>query len=444
MTDIELKEYTKKRDEYLEREKEKVDKFDWLMMKYGSWIRVGCNRSYFKEIDYGLQFMGLQINNDDENIFNDFGFSYFNVLSELPDLSISYPTIEIGNCKTETVNLKTGINNNSCEEEFIGEDIFLEIFDASSNLIHTINKNYVGGISPGELIDINIELEASMFSQNGDVYFVISSSKDSYEDNNSANQLYNRAKVNHNVFYDFENGGFEDFVLNGYYSSGYFYENESYFIAENYFNESPCKNITDQSIPLKIETCLDVSNFAAPQLEFDLIQFQNDIETDPLRLKNSNTIEIKFIEDNKVVQSEIYNEFIEGTQSRKTIEIPAGFNGKMEMNFYLAYSKDFSGDIDEADIALLDNFSIHDIVATENLTKENSYILFPNPSNANLQISGKSNFEYEIFDNNGRNILQGNSLDNKKNIDISSLQNGSYIVKINDAQNVTNMKFIKL
>jgi len=59
MTDIELKEYTKKRDEYLEREKEKVDKFDWLMMKYGSWIRVGCNRSYFKEIDYGLQFMCL-------------------------------------------------------------------------------------------------------------------------------------------------------------------------------------------------------------------------------------------------------------------------------------------------------------------------------------------------------------------------------------------------
>lgn len=60
-----------------------------------------------------------------------------------------------------------------------------------------------------------------------------------------------------------------------------------------------------------------------------------------------------------------------------------------------------------------------------------SISLYPNPANNMIQILGmKNNTSYMINDLSGKTILQGIVENNNNSIDISSLNNGSYIIKV--------------
>lgn len=395
-------------------------------------------------IDYGFQFLSLRIENNDEVLDNNYSYSYFYALSIEPDLAISYPSFEIGDCKSIKTTLSTSFINNSCSENFEGEDISIDIFDTDNNLIHSIEYNNVASIEPGESFYISEDIDANILGLSKELYIVVNTVKDNNEDNNLTYASYQKANLNSSVYYDFDNGGFDDFIAKGTYETGFDYKGESFFIAENYFSEAPCKNILDQYATLTLETCLDVSQFVFPQIEFDLIQFNNDITSDPNLLKNANSIEIKFIDNGQLVSSEILNNFIEGNKSTKTIQIPLGFKGKMEMNFYLAYGREFFAEVEEADIVLIDNFTIHDIVATEDVSNSDKYKIYPNPSNDCLNVEGSGEFEYEIFDINGRIVGKGLSTGQNKKLNLSYFSEGSYILRLNDLKNIQYFKFAKI
>lgn len=78
---------------------------------------------------------------------------------------------------------------------------------------------------------------------------------------------------------------------------------------------------------------------------------------------------------------------------------------------------------------------------------QSDIIIFPNPSNKFITIGNDTNpsgnFEYEVIDITGRIVSIGNSIFNE-NINIESLSNGNYILKINtDSNEVAFKKFIK-
>jgi ASPIC and UnbV/Secretion system C-terminal sorting domain/FG-GAP-like repeat len=74
----------------------------------------------------------------------------------------------------------------------------------------------------------------------------------------------------------------------------------------------------------------------------------------------------------------------------------------------------------------------------------NNLILFPNPTSTVINLSSLNNFlhpEYSVYDVQGRRVMNGSL--NSQSIDVSALANGSYILKVADAQSVKTQKFIK-
>lgn len=68
--------------------------------------------------------------------------------------------------------------------------------------------------------------------------------------------------------------------------------------------------------------------------------------------------------------------------------------------------------------------------------------VFPNPAQSEIHIalSSKENFEIEIMNAIGKSIIKTR---NQKDIDISALSNGVYLIKVFTAEQVTMLKFVK-
>jgi hypothetical protein len=78
------------------------------------------------------------------------------------------------------------------------------------------------------------------------------------------------------------------------------------------------------------------------------------------------------------------------------------------------------------------------------LSKQKDILIYPNPTHKFLNISAPQSFEYQIIDLNSKTICQGVSLNNRKQIDVSRLQPGTYIVKIQSGDKTVIRQFVKL
>lgn len=56
---MESKEFMEKYHEMIQREQPKLNKFDFFLLKYGSWIRIGTNRTYIKKTIDSFRFLVL-------------------------------------------------------------------------------------------------------------------------------------------------------------------------------------------------------------------------------------------------------------------------------------------------------------------------------------------------------------------------------------------------
>lgn len=102
-------------------------------------------------------------------------------------------------------------------------------------------------------------------------------------------------------------------------------------------------------------------------------------------------------------------------------------------------------------VDVITNPNINDtltITEAETLSLQNSMvedlILYPNPTRDVLNLNASYGFEnaiYSVFDMNGRRIM--NSKFNTNTIDVSSLSNGNYILRIMNNGHITSQKFIK-
>ncbi|MFT4600564.1 MAG: hypothetical protein ACI857_000739 [Arenicella sp.] len=86
----------------------------------------------------------------------------------------------------------------------------------------------------------------------------------------------------------------------------------------------------------------------------------------------------------------------------------------------------------------LENFEKKDI---------NHLQVYPNPSNSQIAIAGNStlqNATIEIYDLSGKLVLTETNLSSTPIIDIQSLENGNYILKAIDADQITSTRFVKI
>lgn len=88
----------------------------------------------------------------------------------------------------------------------------------------------------------------------------------------------------------------------------------------------------------------------------------------------------------------------------------------------------------------IDNFEYDYKLSVNEISKKNTVKIYPNPSIENIYVNYEGNFSFiNIVNLQGKTILKSNT----KNIDISGLENGIYIVQIAIENGVLNSKFAK-
>lgn len=73
---------------------------------------------------------------------------------------------------------------------------------------------------------------------------------------------------------------------------------------------------------------------------------------------------------------------------------------------------------------------------------DESIKIYPNPATSQIAIQGFDMIKYEVIDILGRSVLSSNVTE-KNTVDISSINKGTYILKLYNADNVITKKFIK-
>lgn len=88
----------------------------------------------------------------------------------------------------------------------------------------------------------------------------------------------------------------------------------------------------------------------------------------------------------------------------------------------------------------IDNFEYDYKLNVNEIGKNNSVKIYPNPSSENIYVNYEGDFNsINIINLQGKNVLQSNT----KNINISGLENGIYIAQIMTENGVLNTKFVK-
>ena len=88
------------------------------------------------------------------------------------------------------------------------------------------------------------------------------------------------------------------------------------------------------------------------------------------------------------------------------------------------------------------SFIVNEIVLANNDNILNGVIMYPNPASLVLNIENAENSSITVFDLLGRVILSENTISSNKQLNVSSLSNGTYLIKIsNNGQNKID-KFI--
>lgn len=89
------------------------------------------------------------------------------------------------------------------------------------------------------------------------------------------------------------------------------------------------------------------------------------------------------------------------------------------------------------------NFEYFNIIPIKCSGLDNSFVIFPNPAASKITITGNEITKIEIIDILGRIVKQVEPLGNNIEIDISSISNGTFVVKIFETDKISNQKIIK-
>jgi hypothetical protein len=170
---------------------------------------------------------------------------------------------------------------------------------------------------------------------------------------------------------------------------------------------------------------------------------------------------------NGIPQTQIWTELLAGDFPYDRRELGSCgpftfYSGEMqEMDFAFVFGRDFTDPDAYADITMMQQridsirkYFVNDSTpcglgfsSVQQIIQPKPQInIFPNPSlgEINIEISSDStNYQYEIYDILGCNKQIGILKNNQKNIDVSGLANGLYVLRLYQGQEIFSKKFIR-
>ncbi len=89
-----------------------------------------------------------------------------------------------------------------------------------------------------------------------------------------------------------------------------------------------------------------------------------------------------------------------------------------------------------------ENFSVANSPLSLNENDEMAVLIYPNPTSGILTVQTKNTLNITIFDLTGKQVFNTTDVSNGNQIDLSALQTGLYLVKLNDGINESTQKLI--
>ena len=225
------------------------------------------------------------------------------------------------------------------------------------------------------------------------------------------------------------------FVTTGEYADPF---SDLCFYADREFDKSV--GSFSGNVSASIETCVDLSDQATPQVLFDFVEFRNaEFATD-----NSSGLKVLWEDTDGKESSVIIRGQEEGVPIAHAIDLPPNYKGPLEFRFvnhsglvhgsanFLAY-----------DITLFDNLRFNQNVSTETPNAYQSALVYPNPTTERLYVaSGLVEYQMTIYDLSGKEVLSKTKAG--YNVDVASLEDGYYVIVLQSGEKSYRQAFVKM
>jgi Zn-dependent metalloprotease len=407
---------------------------------------------FWKVTDFSGLTINATLNVNDANINNNSSSIHASILKiGAPDLSIFNTTAEqFSSCFKKEVKLSFSVTNTNCspfDEEsikVIASHNGVVLWDSSFVLsIPAAQYKYVELVAKiaEPIFDLSIESSLDTNPSNNSEMGITTKNLISTIDKPYIHDFETQSKINEYILIQtFENKPFLTIDNNSFFAAS-----GSSAITNLLYTCAYPQNIFKSnwaSYFKTLLTCVDYSKYNDTSLGFDVIQYRSDIN-DPY----SSMLEVKWV-GNETGSKVIYEEK-EGDLKHFDLTLPKKFKGEVTFKIYtsIGFIEPQIDNLKTDDFILLDNiqFSTNTVATNDDLAQETITIV-PNPSSDNVTIQANQPIEtILLYDLNGRIIKKETPSKLSTNLDISTLNTGIYVLKINFANgNSMSKKVVKV
>jgi len=354
----------------------------------------------------------------------------------------------IEDCFMFSYNLVYNLKNEGCESIPSGEPIKVKLTDDQGNsrlVDHILSYNMTTGYSSQNIIQLeNAELQSQSFE------LEILYDNDEDDSDNFARSIGRDTIWREGFQADFEVDNIFEYQFNSrptvttdtFSIQEYMGSKMLFFTSLGNPNSTNCPAYFGES---SLNTCIDLTGVLSPKLSFDLALLRND-HAEYASLESS-TITVLWRDMSLNQDQEVINGLPEAMINNLEIDMPSDFIGELIFFFHCRLGDGtLDGSILDKDGILLDNIKINaEPLQTYQEEKEKTVNIYPNPGSQSVLIDTRKLItEIKILDVNGRECLQNSGMD-LTTIDISSLPNGYYLVKLTTIDKITyTSQFVKL
>ncbi|MBK9737777.1 MAG: T9SS type A sorting domain-containing protein [Saprospiraceae bacterium] len=331
------------------------------------------------------------------------------------------------------------------------------IINDGNNIIHSKTLSVTNDIASGQYFyftyDLNLEL--------GVYDVVIECDIDSNNENNGVVLSFEgqTGVIEAPVKYTFDDQSFQEtFNISNDLLDFNKFQSEYYMTSVgNSYEEVPCFDVSSNFelfsysyTTSSAKTCLDLTNFSAPQLAFDLRQYRSAFLSKFDKDSLSATSSVMRVNYNN--GTEEFTDYIYGQQEGKKVahkyNLPKGFKGEINLSFYNNNGdSEFSiARLPKIDAMLLDNLIFDNASATKDQLEEHIKI-FPNPATDVITFESNisSPVSLTILNSQGLVILQMKEVQHNTKISASAFAQGYYLLKfVTDDGSQIVKPFIKM
>lgn len=411
-------------------------------------------------IDQSNQYSTIYKLNVDQDQNSDNDRSRFIVINSIhagPEVSLTAYT-QSYDCFNKSYKFMAFVWNQSCTPLAAGTEMTFHLYDSSSNVVWSEAVVLTDELRPGyyhtfrqeavvdwkqEIYTLEIDLSGDQDLSNNQRVIYLQEPKlieeeylNNFEDSSYTEKMHFRTVLS------------EDRIN---YNGDQLFATSTFLNQGPFFNYDLCPELEDNFesdlytglISGRIDGCLDLSSMSYPLVEFDLIQFRDDLHPRP----SEHSAMLQFAwEGSDSGQQIIYGQ-TEGERVHYSFNLPASFIGNYSFKFLNRSGNNSSPQVSDFlnyDVNLIDNIHFHgSAVSTKNLSTS-SLQIYPNPVSQELHLRDAMNIAaFRIINAQGHVLME--KAYKGQAIDLSTLAGGYYWLSVSTLEGTKLIKpFIKL